>query len=569
MKKITKALNLILACVVGFGALSFVGCGDEKNKDIDPTKTQLEINHYLGGVGNAWLYDVKTRFEAAYSDYQGVNGKVGVEVRINDQKKNGEDLFNELGMTSDEIFFTDKSKLYDMVLSDYVLDISSVVTEQNADGKTIESKLTDQQKSYFKMNGKYYALPHYESFGGLTYNVNIFNDYELFFAKGGCPSEFCAFTQSNNADKAAGSFTGYKYTGENGVKSAGPDGKYGTYDDGLPATYDEFFVLCDKMKGDVTPFIWSGQFGKAYMNYLLSALYADYEGSEVKTAFDFNGTLTHIVKSVNGDVVEFEPATEINNENGYLAFKSAGYYYSLKFVERMLSDTDYYSANLNSNAHSHTQAQIDYVLSEFDQKFNQNGKPIAMLVEGSYWENEAKDYGVFDRVKKYGKSAADCRYAYMPVPKVNEELVGTKCTTGEGLGNISFISSKIASEKVDLAKKFLKFCYTDESLDKFTQISGVRRAIKYDVSATDSLSNYAKSIVDLKKSENTDVIYMVSDNPLYLQNQSYFSYRYSSEYDTYALVPLKDGKTALQVFNKICEKRSQSAWNAQFNKYFS
>ena len=527
MKKITKALNLILACVVGFGALSFVGCGDEKNKDIDPTKTQLEINHYLGGVGNAWLYDVKTRFEAAYSDYQGVNGKVGVEVRINDQKKDGEALFTELGTTSDEIFFTDKSKLYDMVLSDYVLDISSVVTEQNADGKTIESKLTDQQKSYFKMDGKYYALPHYESFGGLTYNVNIFNDYELFFAKGGCPSEFCAFT------------------------------------------YDEFFVLCDKMKGDVTPFIWSGQFGKAYMNYLLSALYADYEGSEVKTAFDFNGTLTHIVKSVNGDVVEFEPATEINNENGYLAFKSAGYYYSLKFVERMLSDTDYYSANLNSNAHSHTQAQIDYVLSEFDQKFNQNGKPIAMLVEGSYWENEAKDYGVFDRVKKYGKSAADCRYAYMPVPKVNEELVGTKCTTGEGLGNISFISSKIASEKVDLAKKFLMFCYTDESLDKFTQISGVRRAIKYDVSATDSLSNYAKSIVDLKKSENTEVVYMVSDNPLYLQNQSYFSYRYSSEYDTYALVPLKDGKTALQVFNKICEKRSQSAWNAQFNKYFS
>ena len=113
------------------------------------------------------------------------------------------------------------------------------------------------------------------------------------------------------------------------------------------------------------------------------------------------------------------------------------------------------------------------------------------------------------------------------------------------------------------------FCYTDESLDKFTQISGVRRAIKYDVTATDSLSNYAKSIVDLKKSENTDVIYMVSDNPLYLQNQSYFSYRYSSEYDTYALVPLKEGKTAQQVFKKICEKRSQSAWNAQFNKYFS
>ena len=323
------------------------------------------------------------------------------------------------------------------------------------------------------------------------------------------------------------------------------------------------------MKGDVTPFIWSGQFGKAYMNYLFSALYADYEGNEVKTAFSFNGTLTHIVKSVNGDVVEFEPATEINNENGYLAFKSAGYYYSLKFVERMLSDTDYYSANLNSNAHSHTQAQMDYVLSEFDQKFNQNGKPIAMFVEGNYWENEAKDYGVFDRVKKYGKSAADCRYAYMPVPKVNEDLVGTKCTTGEGLGNISFISSRIAPEKVDLAKEFLKFCYTDENLERFTQISGVRRALKYNVTAADSMSNYSKSIADLKNSENTVVTYMVSDNPLYLQNQSYFSYRYSSDYDTFALVPLKDGKTALQVFNKICEKRSQSAWNAQFNKYFS
>ena len=499
MKTITKAVNVILSLIIGFSAFSLMGCGDDGGGGvvIDEGKTTLYINHYYGGVGDKWLDEVISKFESQNSDYQGVNGKVGVQVVKNNQKKDGETLFSELGSTSDDVFFTDKSKLYDMIISGYVLDISSVVTENNSDGKTIESKLTDQQKEYFKYKDKYYALPHYENFGGITYNVNVFDEYELYFAKGGCPSDYCAFTQANNENKVSGSFLKYKYTNKAGEKSAGPDGKYGTFDDGLPATYEEFFTLCEYMKDDVTPFIWSGQFGKAYVNYLLTSLYSDYEKEELRIAYDFKGSATHIVKSISGDTVEFDPATEITDRNGYLTFKSAGYYYALKFMEKVLFDPDYVSANTASNAHTHTDAQTDFVLSEFDTRYNKDGKPIAMLIEGTYWENEAKDYGTFDRLAKYGKSAADCNYAYLPVPKVNESEIGSGYTIGEGLGNIAFISSKVSSEKAEIAKKFLQFCYTDENLERFTQITGVMRALKYNVSDTSDLSSYSKSIIDL------------------------------------------------------------------------
>ena len=572
MRKITKAMNCLLAVVIGLGATAFVGCGEPKdnpnNVVINKDKTQLYVNHYYGGVGDKWLDEAIKEFEEQNADYKGVNGKVGVQVVKNNQKKDGEELFSELGNTSDEVFFTDKSKLYDMMISGYVLDISSVVTEVNSDGKTIESKLTEQQKEYYKHDGKYYALPHYESFGGITYNVNVFNEYELFFAKGGCPSEYSAYTQANNDDKASGSFTKYKYTNKEGALSAGPDGKYGTYDDGLPATYAEFFELCNHMKSDVTPLIWSGQFGKAYVGYLLSSLYADYEGDEVKLAYDFNGTATHLVKSINGNDVQFESATEINNENGYLTFKSAGYYYALKFMDGILSDTDYLSSNSNSGAHTHTQAQTDFILSEFDTRFNKDGKPIAMLVEGSYWENEARDYGVFDRLSKYGKSESDCNYAYLPVPKIDEAHIGTGYTIGEGLGNIAFISSKTAPEKVDIAKKFLQFCYTDANLQKFTKITSVKRALKYDITDMTGLTTFAKSTVELKADKNTNIVYFVSSNPMTLQNQSYFAYRWSTATCDYILDDLKSGSDAKKAFEDIQAKRSEEKWNLQFSKYF-
>lgn len=46
------------------------------------------------------------------------------------------------------------------------------MTEIDADGKTLESKIDDTTLESLKgSDGKYYALPHYEWFPGVTYDT--------------------------------------------------------------------------------------------------------------------------------------------------------------------------------------------------------------------------------------------------------------------------------------------------------------------------------------------------------------------------------------------------------------
>ena len=120
--------------------------------------------------------------------------------------------------------------------------------------KAVFTTVRDALERILKMeyktdDGKYYELPFYEAYPTIAYDIELFETRNYYFAKGGAPSEFCEFTQSNNTDKATGEFSGYKYVGAIGARSAGPDGKYGTNDDGLPATYDKFLRCARKYRG--------------------------------------------------------------------------------------------------------------------------------------------------------------------------------------------------------------------------------------------------------------------------------------------------------------------------------
>lgn len=67
-------------------------------------------------------------------------------------------------------------------------DITDIVTEGGEN--SIESRLSADQKKYYTLNGgKYYALPREEGIGCMTYDIDLFEDYGLYFAKNGCPSE--------------------------------------------------------------------------------------------------------------------------------------------------------------------------------------------------------------------------------------------------------------------------------------------------------------------------------------------------------------------------------------------
>jgi hypothetical protein len=243
-------------------------------------------------------------------------------------------------------------------------------------------------------------------------------------------------------------------------------------------------------------------------------------------------------------------------------YQTEGMYHTLKFLERLTSDTNYFSSKLTQGqAHSHTTAQTEFVLSEFNPSKWNDGKNIAMLVEGAYWENEAKDYGIFDDLSESNKTVDDVSYGLLPIPKVNESYIGKKAVITEGMAGMYFVRSNVDSYKVEIIKEFLKFCSTDEKLQEFTSITGVTKGFNYDLSSIDgNITDFAKSVIEIRK--NSDVCYKGSGNPIYISNLSYFSQKFSTGVGAnYCLEDFMSRKSAKEVFEGIKNYRTTS-WNS-------
>ena len=148
-----------------------------------------------------------------------------------------------------------------------------------------------------------------------------------------------------------------------------------------------------------------------------------------------------------------------------------------------------------------------------------------MLIEGSYWYNEAKD--AFKRSEnEYKEEAKNRNFAWMPLPvQVSgsvKEGEGRRNTLVESNSSFALINSNIKDNEnlVKLAKLFLKFCYTDENLNLFTQYTGLPKGVKYQLTETTrkALNNYSSSLFALR--ENSDIIYPYADNKIFIYNQS-------------------------------------------------
>lgn len=196
---------------------------------------------------------MKARFEEFYAEESFEDGKKGVQVLIDNNQYTGFNFINNLSESYNSVFFTENVMYYDFVNKGLFEDITTEMTTpltEYGDERSIEDKMYGGYIDYYKTDdGKYYELPFYEAYPTIAYDIELYETRNYYFAKGGAPSEFCEFTQSNNTDKATGEFSGYKYVGAIGARSAGPDGKYGTNDDGLPATYDKFLRCARKYRG--------------------------------------------------------------------------------------------------------------------------------------------------------------------------------------------------------------------------------------------------------------------------------------------------------------------------------
>ena len=460
-KKKILSLALALGVLVSATACKTTPPGLKPEESGKDDVTILSVYNFDGGVGTKWLENLKPKFEEQFKDVSFEEGKKGVTIDIVPGKS---DIASVLAQGYN-VVFSEEVLFNDFAAQGKILDISDMVTASLSDVSngvetgTIEEKLDESQKKALKAkNNKYYALPHYEVYTGLTYDADLFKEKALYFAKDG------------------------GWTDEEDEMTCGPDGDYSTkYDNGLPSSYEEFYTLMNKMVDEsVAPFVFAGQLPR-YTNDLLAGLWAAYSGKDeflLNVNFDSEGTNTkaRIIEFNNGKPVEKE--VSINKENGYLMSQQSGKYYAYEFLEKITSSSDYLSPKVTGSL-AHTGAQEQFIYSNLEGKT----LPIGMLIEGSYWYNEARDY-ILRSENTYKDKAKNRNLAWMPLPRQYSGTVtegnGTKNTLLETLTSFAVINSSIKDNEglVNCAKTFLKYCYTNQSLANFTIDSGTPKGVK-------------------------------------------------------------------------------------------
>ena len=539
-----NSLKKIIAtvCAVTCVGSTFAGCNMGKTEiKIDKTKTQLYIGNYDGGMGSRWLDEYKKGFEELYANESFEKGKTGVEVIALNDKVTYEaaNLETSIDRSAVNVFFTERVNYFKFVEAGLIKDITSVVTSTiPSESKTIEDKLTDAQQDYYEIEGKYYGLPHYRSFRGIVYDKDLFNKKKLYI-------------------KASGIVAGKE--GDTDL-SNGPDGVQGTHDDGLPATYDEFFSWCNTVKSTkgITPIVWNGSHKESYTKHLLDALFADASGVEAGNAY-YNIPETPMeVKMITGFTEEGEPieeTVELSRDNYRQAKLLAGSYYSFEFLQRIITGQYYYTLGMNSTF-SHEEAHYDFLHSRFDPE----KQPIAMMVEGTWWEEEAN--GIFEGMSDYeGASRAERNFGFLPLPKPNESYLGSS-TLYDANQSIVMVNANCNEVKTDLALKFIQYISTDANLQLFNTTTGIGRDYQYTLTSDQQkqLTSFASDIYNLVQSGGGIVYGYQTSLANYNWEKTHSIDRFSTtingeKYDE-PINSFKEGVTAKEYFEGIIGKKN-------------
>ena len=497
------AVLLFTTVFVGYGCNHNFG-GSSVNEEIDETRTQLNIGVFGGGFGTEWIRDLKVRFEEYTKDMSFQDGRKGVQIFYQEDKDKykASSLVTQISYDSKDLYFASGDEIDSFISQNLVLEITDVMTEpltEFNETKSPEDKLSDEQVAHFKRNDKYYVCPDNVSSLGIIYDIDLFEQKKLYFAKGGAPSEYSKYTQENNDEPATGTFTEYKYTNDVKKASAGPDAKYGTFDDGCPATTEEFNQLLERMKRQgVDSMIWTELYADQYTNFLHRSMWLDYHGvKEADIMYKGEKCVTDIITGFLPDGTPIIEQTEIGIDNYKDLAKQAGRYYGLKMMEDILKSGTVSTKSFESLSHTRTQDKF------LTSRFRMGEKPIAMMIEGTWWENEAKESGIFaSNVEEFGEKASsqNRRFGLMPMPKVSEEFLGEPSTIISGSSTV-FINANIPQDKIGLAKLFLRFSMTDESLRRFTVQTGIPKSMNYELTEEDraQMSTFSKQYWDINK----------------------------------------------------------------------
>lgn len=527
---------------------TLISCGRRgAGEDVDNTKTQLYIKNYNSGYGDEWLADLAARFEEANKDVEWTPGKKGVQCILHQDKENINTSDDILTNREDDIFFRENIRYYMFAGNGdrAMMDLSDIITGENPyePGKTIESKMTAEQQKALNVNGKYYAIPNYSGCYGIIYNVSLFKSKNLYFAKN--PTATNKFIASPTQPK-----------------SAGPDGVEGTYDDGLPVTLDDYIELCEQIvKKSAVPLMVTGKHADQYFNTPLFSYMATNDGYEASSArFSFESSSPVSVMKMNNGKVDSSHTTEqvsITKNNPVDIMRTEGVYNAIDWMNKIMNPK--YIANPNEYTFNTAVTQImaqDYFINGF------GGQKAAMLFDGMWWFNEARN-----TLRKIPAEEQE-EYGWMPMPR---QAGNTENVYFDQNSSYGFIKRNMPKEKVDLAKNFLQFTYTDESMKKFTKNTNALIGLNYEMNEDEisELSSFGQNLMRYKNSEHTHLLYSLDDNDIYKKYEAdfraYHNYFYAENESNTMVYPSRYfynngdyGKTTDEYFNLLFKRWSKT-----------
>ena len=537
-RKLTTGALLLATTFVG---ASFVGCGGEKIEGIDPSKKQIYVSIFDGGFGTDWLDYTKKKFEAKYTDYQ------IIPLPSKSEEANVYATF-QAGAPSADVYYTSGlNSIQEMITGNYLLDLSDVYSAKvEGETQTIEEKLLDADtyRKAFSAFDAYkdefpgvYGLPFMCAINGFVYDHDLFeNNGWLYYADPSDASVLAALNNQNITYTTEGEYVKFvsashrtNYTAGDKILRAGKDGKYGTYDDGQPITEAEFEEMIYLIKAKkYKSFIWSGAFVD-YTSGINDALVAQYEGVDNYKALieQTEGyTYTGNTESLQGYTV--------TRQEGYELYKMDGLAKSVEFTGKYIGDNYHLLSPMSST--SHTDAQNNYLLS-----YKNDTESVAFLIEGIWWENEART--MFNTLESQNRGYGDRDYRYMLYP----QMEGQRGIDGSGKGTVFsatdtgmvFAYNSSDKAKNEVVKEFIKMTTSDEVLKYYTKtIAGIR---PFNYTLTDDelneMSPFARAVWDIN--HDAENISILKKHVWYASSEFSFSGRGNLQFSS--LVTTKDG----------------------------
>lgn len=444
-----KALALLMTVVLAAGMMAGCGSGSKGGSSAKVDKDALVVTVSKLGFGDQWLTDLAAAYEKKTGQKVQVISKVG-DSGISAIKGEVQSQASET-----DIFFTRYSDFFKSIYRGAVTiggtkydcefeDLTDVY-ESKAEGedKTIKEKMDSSYEDYYNMDGKYYGMPWADDFMGFVRNKTVWD-------------------------------------------------KLGLKDSDVPRTTDEMFALADKVKAKgVAPFIYSLE--SEYYSSIAPIWFAQYEGSE--------------------SMAYFNAGLDPVGENTYNLYIYDGQTKALNIVNKLISKDNDYHHKMSESA-SFTDMQSTFLLGE--ALFCANGTWLELEMGDNYKDAKIdfiKTPLISDIIEKL-ETVKDDKTLSMVVDFVD----GTTDKAPAGVSeadievvrdarNASFVRGgydhtafvPVYSDKIDTAKDFLKFMYSDEGLDIYyaaTKGSKIPVASTKGYSEDVQISDFRKNIND-------------------------------------------------------------------------